>query len=156
MSLHSDKAKQLFLEGYNCSQAVALAFSDLITLDPIVISKTMSSFGGGLGRLREVCGAISGMAFVTGWLYGYSNPKDFSEKKEHYSRIQEMANEFKNMHGSIVCKEILGIQGPNSSIPSERTKEFYAKRPCLRCIEDSALILDKYIENHPIDFNMEE
>ncbi|MEG1741361.1 MAG: C-GCAxxG-C-C family protein, partial [Acetivibrio sp.] len=103
------KAKELFHEGYNCAQAVFLAFSDLYDIDEETAIKLSSSFGGGMGRLREVCGAVSGMFMVAGTLYGYSDPKASTEKQEHYKRIQELAKKFQEENGSIVCRELLGL-----------------------------------------------
>ena len=93
MSVHEDKAKEFFLEGYNCSQAVFLAFSDELGIDQETALRLSSSFGGGMGRLREVCGAVSGMFMAAGVKYGYSDPKASDEKKEHYARIQKLAEE---------------------------------------------------------------
>ena len=97
-------AEELFLKGYNCAQAVAGAFAEDIGMDFDTAVKTVSSFGGGMGRLREVCGAVSGMFFVAGALYGYSDPKDYAAKKEHYERIRYLAEKFKEQTGSIVCR----------------------------------------------------
>ena len=92
---HSKKAGELFQEGYNCAQAVFLAFEDLYDIDHETALKLSSSFGGGMGRMREVCGAVSGMFMVAGVLYGYDDPKAQTEKADHYKRIQELAEEYK-------------------------------------------------------------
>ena len=93
-SYYGQKAKKLFLEGYNCSQSVFLAFEDKYDMDHSMAMRLSSSFGGGMGRLREVCGAVSGMFMVAGLLYGYDEPKNFEAKSEHYARIQELAGEY--------------------------------------------------------------
>ena len=110
-----EQAKAFFKEGYNCSQAVALAFCDEIGIERRKLLRMVSSFGGGMGRLREVCGAVSGMFFVAGALYGYDDPKDTQAKKEHYARIQELAAQFQVETGSIVCRELLGLEGRDHS-----------------------------------------
>lgn len=144
---HSEKAREYFLAGYNCSQSVFLAFSDVTGLDEKTALLVSSSFGGGMGRLREVCGAVSGMFMAAGMLYGYSDPDAPAEKMAHYKRIQELAASFKERNGSIVCRDILGrIANDKSFIPAERTAEYYKTRPCAKMVEDAAEILDLYIE----------
>lgn len=149
MSVHEDKAKEFFLEGYNCSQAVFLAFSDELGIDQETALRLSSSFGGGMGRLREVCGAVSGMFMAAGVKYGYSDPKASDEKKEHYARIQKLAEEFREENGSIVCRELLGLkQKQDSPVPEERTSEYYKKRPCVKMVGDAARILEAYIQSN--------
>ena len=147
---HSKIAGDLFLEGYNCSQSVFLAFNDIMGLDKHTALKLSSSFGGGMGRLREVCGAVSGMFMAAGVFWGYDRPGDYEIKCSHYARIQSLAEEFKKLHGSIVCRDILkGIVSDSSPIPTKRDEEFYKKRPCLRCIEDAAAVLDAMLSSDP-------
>lgn len=142
-----EQAKELFLKGYNCTQAVVGAFAEEIGMDFDTAVKMVSSFGGGMGRLREVCGAVSGMFFVAGALYGYNDPKDYEAKKEHYERIQLLASKYKDETGSIVCRELLGLDGKDHSpAPSERTKEYYKKRPCPDMVGLAAEIMENYIE----------
>lgn len=142
-----DAAKELFLSGYNCSQAVVGAFAEEIGMDFEEAVRLVSSFGGGMGRLREVCGAVSGMFFVAGAIYGYSDPKDFNAKKEHYERIQLLAARYKEQTGSIVCRELLGLEGKDHSpTPSERNAEYYKKRPCPDMVGLAAEIMEHYIE----------
>ena len=107
--MRKEKAMALFEEGYNCAQAVFLAFEDLHGFDRHTAAALSSSFGGGMGRLREVCGTVSGMFMVAGVLYGYEDPKDREAKAEHYARIQELAGMFEQQNGSIVCRELLGL-----------------------------------------------
>ena len=139
------KAAELFLNGYNCAQAVAVAFSDLTGLDEQLSARLASSFGGGMGRMREVCGAVSGMLMVAGILYGYDTPGDDAAKKAHYTLVQTLAGEFREKNGSIVCREILK-NPPSDPNPTPRTAEFYAKRPCSRMVMTAARILDEYLE----------
>ncbi len=142
MTQRADRAKELFLEGYNCCQAVVGAFSDCIDLEFDVLMKIASSFGGGMGRMREVCGAVSGMFLAAGYLAGYSDPKAKEQKAEHYRLIQELANEFKRINSSIVCRDLLG-EKDTSYVPSERTETYYQKRPCADLVWDAAMILAK-------------
>ena len=147
---HSNRAADLFLRGSNCAQAVLLAFSDVTGLDEKIAATLSSSFGGGMGRLREVCGAVSGMLMVAGLLYGYDDPGEKDcRKKEHYQRVQHLAGQFREEVGSIVCREILK-NPPSTPDPSPRTAEYYATRPCTRMVMTAARILDRYIEEHPI------
>lgn len=143
----AEKAKENFQNGYNCAQAVALAFSDLIDLDEKQIALLTSGYGGGLGRMREVCGSISGAVFVLNALYGYDDPKDFESKKQLYADVQQICNSFKEINGTIICRELLGIDGASSPTPEKRTQEYYQKRPCACLVEDSAQILDNFIKN---------
>lgn len=145
---HSTYAAELFVGGYNCAQAVAVAFSDVTGLDAKTSAKLISSFGGGMGRMREVCGAVSGMLFVAGILYGYDTPDD-TAKKAHYARVQELAGKFREQVGSIVCRELLR-DPPSDPNPTPRTAEFYKVRPCARFVVLAAQILDEYINAHPL------
>ena len=147
---HSIKAGELFLTGANCAQAVILAFNDLTGLDDKTALRISSPFGGGMGRMREVCGAVSGMYMVLGLLYGYEDAgeKDCN-KKALYKEVQDLAEQFRAECGSILCREILK-NPPTDPNPSPRTAEFYAKRPCARMVMTAASILDRYIEAHPL------
>ena len=136
-----------FLKGYNCSQSIVLAFEDMLPVEREQISKLASSFGGGMGRLREVCGAVSGMFMVAGLLYGYDGPETAKVKADHYARIQELARRFEEKHGSIVCREMLGLSVRREApTPEARTEEYYKKRPCKEIIGDAAEILEQYIK----------
>ena len=146
---HSMKAAELFLQGYNCAQAITVAFCDITGLDAEFSARMASSFGGGMGRMREVCGAVSGMLMVAGLVYGYDRCGDDAGKKEHYALVQELAGQFRQEVGSIVCREILK-NPPSDPTPSPRTAEYYAKRPCARMVDTAAQILDRYIQAHPI------
>ncbi len=140
-----------FREGYNCTQAVTLAFADLLDMDKKQLLRLSSSFGGGMGRLREVCGTVSGMFLVSGLLYGYDDPKAFDEKAAHYGRIQELAARFRACQGSIVCRELLGLSGKaDSPVPEKRTEEYYKKRPCGLLAGLAAAILEQFIEENPV------
>lgn len=142
-----EKAMALFKEGYNCSQAVFGAFAEELGLDFETAVKISSSFGGGMGRMREVCGAVSGMFMAAGIKWGYSSPTDNHAKTNHYKLIQDLAAEFKKKNGSIVCRELLGLEGKdNNYVPSARTDEYYKKRPCIELVGEAAEILEEYSE----------
>ena len=140
------KAEKLFREGYNCSQAVFLAFGDVTGLDPEAAAKLASPFGGGMGRMREVCGAVSGALLVLGAVEGYSTPGDPEAKKLHYERVRDLARRFSEKNGSIVCRELLaGVGATVGGDPEPRTEEFYKKRPCPNLIRDAADIVSEML-----------
>ena len=146
---HSFYAADLFLEGYNCAQAVMVAFCDKTGLTKEQAARYASSFGGGMGRLREVCGAVSGMLMVLGILYGYEQPDDDQKKKELYGQIQGLAGKFREAVGSIICRELLDNPSTDPT-PSPRTAEYYAKRPCARMVMTAARLMDEFITEHPL------
>ena len=146
---HEEKAKELFKEGYNCAQSVFCAFCEEINMDLHTALKLSSSFGGGMGKMREVCGAVSGMLMIAGALYGYDNPQNSKIKAAHYARVQELANEFREQKKSIICRELLGLEGNDTSPqPEERTKEYYMRRPCIELVGDAAKIMENYIKEN--------
>ena len=145
-----NKAAELFVEGYNCAQAVAVAFSDVTGLDAKTSARLISGFGGGMGRLREVCGAVSGMFFVLGTLYGYESPDDEKKKKQLYTDVQALAAKFREANGSIICREILK-NPPSDPNPSPRTAEYYAVRPCARMVYTAAVLMEEFIAEHPLE-----
>ena len=126
------------------------AFADVIGVDFDTAVRIGSGFGGGMGRLREVCGTFSGAVMVINMLYGYSDPKNVQAKAELYARIQELAAQFRRDNGSLICKELLGLVKPeNSPIPEARTDEYYKKRPCPELCRYSANMVEDYIKEHP-------
>ena len=149
---HSQKAEELFREGYNCAQAVFCAFCDVTGIDHDTAAKVASSFGGGMGRMREVCGTVSGALMVLGIVCGYSDPKDPEAKKLHYERVREFASRFREQEGSIICRELLEkSRTPKEQIlpggdPEARTPEYYGKRPCAGLCALSAQILDEMLQ----------
>lgn len=154
-----EKARKLFKEeGYNCCQAVVLAYNDIFGIDDTLAASLSSGFGGGMGRMREVCGSVSGMVFLAGLIRPATDPTDKSARTGNYSLVQEVAGEFKALNGSIICKELLGltessqassgkgIHGiPESPEPSDRTPEYYKKRPCEELVGISARIIGEKI-----------
>ncbi len=146
---HAEKAVEIFMNGYNCSQAVCAAFADVMGLDEKTALRISSCFGGGFVRLREVCGAVSGMCIVFGMLYGNADGGDFLEKARHYQNTRRIIDKFKNEFGSIICRDLLGAEGKaNEPTPSQRTEAYYGKRPCMRHIAYACDLLDEYIAAH--------
>ena len=149
MGIYSDKAVDNFKQGYNCAQSVLLAFVDLLDIEPEFALKLTSSFGAGMGRLREVCGACSAMFMIAGLLNGYIEPNNDELKAKHYSLIQDLANEFKSRYNTIICRELLGLgDGPDSPIPSPRDEKYYRERPCEHFIRAAAEIIEAKLLNN--------
>lgn len=146
---HAALAEAYFRKGFNCAQSVLIAFGDLTGLAEKEGARLASSFGGGLGRMREVCGAVSGMAIVAGILYGYDDPTLPGASQAHYALVQTLAGAFREKNGSIICRELLGDRSAIRTAPDARTTEYYKKRPCPELVRDAADILDDYIEAHP-------
>ncbi len=146
---HGIKAAECFLSGYNCAQAVAVAFAPEMGLTEAQAARMASAFGGGMGRLREVCGAVSGMLLVLSQLYGYDTPGDDVSKKRLYTQVQALAGQFRAEHGSILCREILK-NPPSDPNPTPRTAEFYAKRPCAKLVLTAGRLLDDFLAAHPL------
>lgn len=155
MESRREQAIAHFKEGYNCTQAVVLAHLDLLGIDKEQAMKLCQSFGGGMGRLRQVCGTVSGMFFVAGALTGSGEPRDMESKKTNYEAVQKLAAEFEKKNGSIICATLLGLDrkdGRNTvdkkyqtgAAPEPRTEEYYKKRPCLELIGDACDILAGY------------
>lgn len=149
-SKRAARARDNFLAGYNCSQSVVLAFEDVLAehgIDAATMARLSSPFGGGMGRMREVCGAVSGMLMVLGVVEGYDDPKAFRAKKELYARVQELAGAYREENGSIVCRELLGLgKGPSEATPEKRTDTYYRKRPCPDLCACAARILAEHLE----------
>ena len=144
-----NKAAELFKAGYNCCQAVAMTFSDVIGLPESEVARLASGFGGGMGRMREVCGTVSAMTMVAGAIIPANDVNDKSAKTANYALVQEMADEFRQMNGSIICRELLGLSKPEGTpVPSDRTPEYYKKRPCGELCSIAAGIIAKQLENN--------
>lgn len=148
MKDHAQAAGQLFLQGYNCAQAVFCAFTDVTGYDLDTSARMASSFGGGLGRLRETCGVVSAAALVLGITEGYDDPADYEAKKRHYALVREFAERFRAENASINCRELLtraGLKPESGGEPEQRSEEFYRRRPCPHLVYDAARILDEMI-----------
>ena len=148
-----ERAIELFKEGYNCSQSVFTAFAHRFDIDEDTAKKISAGLGGGLGRMREVCGAVSGMVMLAGLIRPASDPTVKDWRTANYALVQEMAGDFRNINGSIVCKELLGLvpmgscsPAPKESPePSDRTPEYYKKRPCEEMVGIAARIVGEKI-----------
>lgn len=141
-----EQARAYFYQGYSCAQCMGKAFSEFINMPEADFIKLCSSFGGGMGRLREVCGAVSVPFMVIGALYGYSDNNTGDEKVAHYRRVQEFAHRFEEKYGTIICRELLDRNVKHESpVPDARTNEYYMSRPCPDIIEFAADLLEQYI-----------
>ena len=152
-----EKAKRLFKEeGYNCCQAVVLAYNDIFGMDNVTAATIASGFGGGMGRMREVCGSVSGMTILAGFISPAGDPSIKTARTANYALVQDLAEEFRKINGSILCKELLGlvpmgsgqIAPKESPEPSERTETYYKKRPCEELVGISARIVGEKILRH--------
>lgn len=151
MIRHSEKARELFLSGYNCAQAVLCAYEDMTGLNRETAIRISSSFGGGVARMREVCGAVSGAAMVLGLLRGSGDPTDHAAKTAYYHLVQEFAARFSDANGSIICRELLDGSASPGSDPEKRDDSYYKKRPCPMLVEQAALILDELLNEGESD-----
>ena len=149
MNSRTERAVDLFLEGFNCSQSVFAAYADLFGMDKETALRVSASFGGGIGRMREVCGAANGMFLVAGMLTGSVEGKDQTAKKNNYEVVQRLAAEFKKKTGgSYICRELLGLNKDGKRValgdttPEARTEEYYKKRPCLKTIQGAAELVE--------------
>lgn len=144
-----EKARELFLEGYNCSQSVFVAFSSRFGIDESTAKKISAGLGGGLGRQREVCGAVSAASMVLGSIVAAQEGADQESKKKNYELVREFCRRFREKHPSIICREMLGsLAKNNTAVPDERTAEYYRKRPCVRVVEDVAEILAQMLSEN--------
>ena len=138
------KATKLFEQGYNCAQAVFCAHCDKVGMDFETGLKLASSFGGGMGRLREVCGAVSAMFMLIGLKKGYIEYNNDQIKEKHYAKVQELAEKFKNEFDSIICRELLNLSDTKfSPVPTKRNEQFYKERPCLKFVEFASELIEK-------------
>ena len=144
-----EKAVSLFKEGYNCSQSVVAAFADIYGFSHEQALKMSASFGGGIGRMRQTCGAACGLFMLAGLETGCVDGKDREGKEANYKVVQELAEEFKKRNGSLICAELLGLSksAPTPATPEARTAEYYKKRPCVKMVEEAARIFSEYLES---------
>ncbi len=141
------KAVDLFKSGCNCTQSVICAYNDLFDIDENTAMRVGEAFGGGMGRLRLTCGAVTGMAMLAGLKDSKGIPKDIATRTKVYDVVQRMAKEFEEKNGSVICGDLLGVNKPRDAgaVPTERSAEFYKKRPCIGCIEDCAKLVEEYL-----------
>ena len=150
MSQYGDQAHAAFLRGCNCSQAVVVPFAPLMGMTEEQALRLAGGFGGGVGRMREVCGAFSGIVMVLGALYGFTDPKD---KSAFYAEVQALAREFcaRNGKGTLICRELLGLdKAEGTPVAEERTAEYYQKRPCPMLVRVAADVMAEYMATHPL------
>lgn len=142
-----EKAVDNFKSGYNCSQSVVAAFADMYGFTEEQALRMSASFGGGIGRMRMTCGAACGLFMLAGLEKGATDGKDREGKAANYALVQRLAEEFKKRNGSLTCAELLGLSKPEgSSVPEARTEQYYAKRPCVKMVEEAAKIWVEYLE----------
>lgn len=148
INARSERARAYFLEGYNCAQSVVLAYYDIMGIDAQLAATIAAPFGGGMGRLREVCGTVSGMFMVAGFVAPNPQPNDNVNKRHCYSTVQLLAESFRSENGSIICRELLGLtQKSDEPTPSPRTEEYYRRRPCAEYVAIAARILGEKINS---------
>ena len=146
INLRKKAARENFNNGFNCAQSVVLAFADMTDFDESILASLSSPFGGGMGQLREVCGAVSGMFIIEGILLGYSSSTDKEDKKRVYTETKALGEKFKEINKSIICRELLSdIPHSTNGTPAERTAEYYQKRPCGELVEIAAGILAEHL-----------
>ena len=143
----AELAKQNFLNGCNCAQAVLLAFSDETGLDRATALRLASGLGGGMARMREVCGAVSGMFMAAGLILGDDGVPSHEHKRALYAQLQALAAQFRAENGSLLCRELLsGTRTSPGGIPEERTEQYYRKRPCAELCRCAAELLEQYLQ----------
>lgn len=147
MSEYKERARELFLQGFNCSQAVFCAFADDYDIPRELALKLSASFGGGIGRMRETCGALCGACMLAGLEKGQTKAGDNKAKQENYKLVQDFAGKFKARNGSIRCGDLLknAAANANNPVPEERTAEYYKERPCLRMVDTAVEIFEDYL-----------
>ena len=149
MTDYGKKAEELFTEGYNCAQSVFLALADVTGMEPAAAAKLASTFGGGMGRMREVCGAVTGALMAMGLLLGYDDPKEQEGKAALYEKVQEFGRRFREENGSIICRELLEQAEADASpggAPEARTPAYYHARPCAGFVRSGAKLLAEMLE----------
>ena len=150
MEKRIEKAVELFKEGYNCSQSVVAAFADMYGFTNEQALKMSASFGGGIGRMRQTCGAACGLFMLAGVETGCTEGKDREGKENNYKVVQALAEEFRKRNGSLICAELLGLSktAPTPATPEARTAEYYKKRPCVKMVEEAARIWCEYLSTN--------
>ena len=143
-----EQARRLFTSGYNCSQSVFMTYADLFDLDEQLAATIAAPLGGGMGRLREVCGTVSGMALLAGFITPANDPSDAGAKAANYALVQHFAERFRDLNGAIVCRELLGLsQRKDDPTPEERTAQYYKKIPCVEYVAQATRIVGDYLNS---------
>ena len=144
------RAVDNFMSGYGCCQSVVAAFADLYGLDDIMANRIAAGFGGGVGRMRMMCGTVSGLVILAGLDCGQTEGSDREGKAACYKVVQQLLESFKQRNGSVICAELLGLNGcpvvKNTYVPDERNAEYYQKRPCAQKVESAARIFAEYLQ----------
>lgn len=147
------RAREAFEQGYNCSQSVVVAYADVLGQEPEVLASLVAPLGGGMGRLREVCGAVSGMFMVSSAAYRGASNTDRTVRTQLYTGVQQLAERYRSECGSIVCRELLGLkQQSDAPIPEERTPDYYRRRPCAEYVAIAARLVGEYLIETSKDF----
>ncbi len=140
------QAVETFESGYTCAQSVFATYADLFGMDRETALRLASPMGGGVGRMREICGVVSAMALLAGLKEGNTDPANEEGKEKIYLLVREMADKFKSKNGTIICRELLGIEGREESAkPSARTREYYESRPCSRLVAEASGIIEEML-----------
>ena len=150
------RAVENFMEGYGCCQSVVAAFADIYGLDEMMAKRIAAGFGGGVGRMRMMCGAVSGIVMLVGLDCGQTEGSDRAGKSACYKVVQELLAKSKADNGSLICAELLGLEGPvpvGQYVASERTAEYYKRRPCADKVESAAQIFAQYLDEKMSDIN---
>ena len=144
-----ERACGYFKEGYNCAQAVVMAYNDVMNMSLDEVARLTAPFGGGMGRMREVCGTVCGMTMLAGAIQPSADPKNLEERKDNYALVQHFAEQFRKENGDIICRLLLGlepiVERNETAMPSERTPEYYKKRPCSEYVGCAARIVGEYL-----------
>ena len=150
MSEYGERANALFCTGYNCAQSTFAALCPLTGLGEKTALRLASGLGGGVARQREVCGAVLAISMAAGLLRGYDAADAYEEKIETYAMIQQLCGDFKKIHGSIICRELLGLEkAEGTPVPSRRTEQYYHDRRCGEYCRTAADLLARWLEEHP-------
>lgn len=148
-----EKAVALFKEGYNCSQSVVAAYADIFGFTFEQALRMSASFGAGIGRMRETCGAACGMFLLAGLQTGSTDPRDAAGKGANYAVVQDLAAKFRDINGSIICAELLGLREKKDcgigapTTPQERNAEYFKKRPCVEMVRSAAMLFGEYLKD---------
>ena len=149
MGERADRAYNYFMEGFTCAQSLFTAFADIFGIEKETALKLSAGLGGGVGRMREVCGVVTSASMIIGMMYGATEGSDRDSKAFTYEKVREFADSFKAIEGTIMCRELLGLdKAEESHIPQERTAEYYASRPCPRITREAGEILEKMVEEY--------
>ena len=149
MKSRIDDAVNMFESGYACAQSVFTTYADLFGIDRETALKLSGPLSAGVGRMREVCGTVSAMAMLSGLKKGFTDPEDLAGKEESYALVRRMSDAFREQHGTILCRELIGRSGPEDPRPEPRTQAYYDHRACAKYVATAARLLEEYMAEHP-------